>query len=172
VAKPRVLLLATGGTISMQVDRERGGAVPRLSGREILESIPGVAEVARVEVREFGRLPGPHVTIERMWEMRAAVLAALDEDTSRDDVGRPDLEGEFEPGFEDDGGEVGHADTPDDAPLAVPLLHHLKRRARVEPELSLDLVPVVLGPLHRVRAVSGILHVAQISPVHGELLSS
>jgi L-asparaginase len=74
-----VLLLATGGTISMQMDRERGGAVPRLSGREILDSIPGVEDVARVEVREFGRLPGPHVTIERMWEMRAAVLAALDE---------------------------------------------------------------------------------------------
>ncbi len=79
MARPRVLLLATGGTISMQVDRERGGAVPRLSGREILESIPGVQEVAQVDVREFGRLPGPHVTIERMWEMRAAVLAALDE---------------------------------------------------------------------------------------------
>ncbi|MBW3656822.1 MAG: asparaginase, partial [Gemmatimonadetes bacterium] len=79
MAKPRVLLLATGGTISMQVDPERGGAVPRLSGREILDSIPGVEEVARVEVREFGCLPGPHVTIERMWEMRAAVLAALAE---------------------------------------------------------------------------------------------
>jgi L-asparaginase len=74
-----VLLLATGGTISMEVDVERGGAVPRLSGREILDAIPGVDEVARVEVREFGQLPGPHVTIERMWEMRAAVLAALDE---------------------------------------------------------------------------------------------
>lgn len=79
MAKPRVLLLATGGTISMQVDRERGGAVPKLSGREILDAVPGAEEVADVEVREFGSLPGPHVTIERMWEMRAAVLAALDE---------------------------------------------------------------------------------------------
>jgi L-asparaginase len=48
---PRILLLATGGTISMQVDRERGGAVPRLTGQEILDSIPGVEAVARVEVR-------------------------------------------------------------------------------------------------------------------------
>ena len=48
MAKPRVLLLATGGTISMEVDVERGGAVPRLSGREILDAIPGVDEVARV----------------------------------------------------------------------------------------------------------------------------
>lgn len=74
---PRVLLLATGGTISMRRDAERGGAVPRLSGREILEAVPGVEEVARLEVREFGRYPGPHMTIERMWELRTAVLDAF-----------------------------------------------------------------------------------------------
>ena len=77
--RPRILLLATGGTISMQVDRERGGAVPRLSGREILDSLPGVDEVARVEVREFGSFPGPHMTIERMWELRAAIRTAFAE---------------------------------------------------------------------------------------------
>lgn len=77
---PRVLLLATGGTISMQVDAERGGAVPKLTGREILQALPGVERVARVEVREFGAYPGPHITIERMWELRAAILSALAED--------------------------------------------------------------------------------------------
>jgi L-asparaginase len=76
---PRVLLLATGGTISMQVDRERGGAVPRLTGREILNAVPGIDAVARVEVREFGRHPGPHMTIERMWELRGAILEAIGE---------------------------------------------------------------------------------------------
>ena len=76
---PRILLLATGGTISMQVDRERGGAVPVLSGREIVDAAPGVEEVARIEVREFGRHPGPHVTIERMWELRAAIVGAIGE---------------------------------------------------------------------------------------------
>ena len=75
---PRVLLLAAGGTISMRFDPERGGAVPRLSGREILDAVPGVEQVARVEIREFGRFPGPHMTIERMWELRAAILEALE----------------------------------------------------------------------------------------------
>jgi L-asparaginase len=72
-----VLLLAAGGTISMRFDPERGGAVPKMSGREILDSVPGVDDVARVEVQEFGRFPGPHMTIERMWELRAAVLKAF-----------------------------------------------------------------------------------------------
>ncbi|HEX2204618.1 MAG TPA: asparaginase [Longimicrobium sp.] len=76
---PRVLLLATGGTISMRQDAAAGGAVPRLTGREILEAVPGVDQVARLEVREFGRFPGPHMTPERMWELRAAILAAFDE---------------------------------------------------------------------------------------------
>src|SRR5688500_7894977 len=63
----------------MQLDPGRGGAVPRLSGQEILSFVPGVEEVAALEVREFGRYPGPHMTIERMWELRGAILAAFEE---------------------------------------------------------------------------------------------
>jgi L-asparaginase len=76
---PRVVLIATGGTISMRNDPERGGAVPRLTGSEILDTVPGVEKVARMEVREFGRYPGPHMTIERMWELRRAILDAIEE---------------------------------------------------------------------------------------------
>jgi len=79
VAKPRVVVIATGGTISMKIDAERGGAVPRLTGAEIMDSVPGVEEVARLEVREFGRYPGPHMTIDRMWELRRAILDAVAE---------------------------------------------------------------------------------------------
>jgi L-asparaginase len=76
---PKVLLLAAGGTISMRLDPEAGGAVPRLSGRDILDAVPGADAVAEIEVREFGRYPGPHMTIERMWELRAAILDAFSE---------------------------------------------------------------------------------------------
>lgn len=75
-ALPRVLFLAAGGTISMRVDVQAGGAVPSMTGREILETVPGVERIARVDVREFGRFPGPHMTVERMWELRGAVLQA------------------------------------------------------------------------------------------------
>ncbi|CAN5686692.1 asparaginase [soil metagenome] len=72
-----MVLFATGGTISMRQDHERGGAVPQLSGKEILTSVPGWEQYAELEVREFGRYPGPHMTIRRMWELRAAVLTAI-----------------------------------------------------------------------------------------------
>lgn len=75
-SRARVLFLAAGGTISMRVDAARGGAVPRLSGTEIVALVPGIDAVADIEVREFGRYPGPHMTVERMWELRTAVLEA------------------------------------------------------------------------------------------------
>jgi L-asparaginase len=78
-SRPRIVIFATGGTISMRRDPERGGAVPTLTGREILEAVPGVEEIAELRVREFGRFPGPHMTIERMWELRAAILAAVED---------------------------------------------------------------------------------------------
>jgi L-asparaginase len=74
--QPRVVLLTTGGTISMRRDPQRGGAVPQLSGQEILDTVPGIERIAEVEVREFGRYPGPHLTIERMWELRSAIREA------------------------------------------------------------------------------------------------
>lgn len=74
---PRVRLIATGGTISMRVDAAAGGNVPQLTGREIVGTVPGIDRVARLEVEEFGRFPGPHMTPERMWELRARVLAAI-----------------------------------------------------------------------------------------------
>ena len=74
----RVALIATGGTISMGQDIEAGGAVPQLSGEEILRHVPGWQEVARVEVSEFGRFPGPHMTIDHMWALRTAVIEAVE----------------------------------------------------------------------------------------------
>ncbi|HEV2146657.1 MAG TPA: asparaginase [Longimicrobiaceae bacterium] len=76
---PRIALIATGGTISMRLDPERGGAVPRLSGEEIVELVPGIGRVAELKVRDFGRFPGPHMTIERMWALRAEILRAVED---------------------------------------------------------------------------------------------
>jgi L-asparaginase len=71
---PRLALIATGGTISMGEDAERGGAVPKLTGAEILAHVPGWSELATVEVIEFGGYPGPHMTIDLMWRLRGTVL--------------------------------------------------------------------------------------------------
>ena len=73
-----IVIVFTGGTISMRHDASLGGAVPVLSGRDILAAARGVEEVAEVEVDDFGAFPGPHMSPGRMWALRSHVLNHLD----------------------------------------------------------------------------------------------
>jgi len=73
-----IVLLFTGGTISMRFDQGAGGAVPALAGAEIFAATPGLADVAEVEIDDFGAYPGPHMTTQRMWELRGRIAAHLE----------------------------------------------------------------------------------------------
>jgi L-asparaginase len=76
--KPRIAIFFTGGTISMRIDPQTGGAVPALSGEEIIAQVPGLEELAEFDVINFARLPGPHWTPPRMLEL-ARCRAKLDD---------------------------------------------------------------------------------------------
>lgn len=67
-ALPSVLMVFTGGTISMRIVPGRG-AVPAQSGREILDQVPGLTSLADITCEDFGRLPGPHWSPEKMFEL-------------------------------------------------------------------------------------------------------
>ncbi len=62
----------------MRRDASAGGMVPMLSGTEILNHVPDADRVAHIEVHDFGRFPGPHMTIERMWDLRSVVLRFIE----------------------------------------------------------------------------------------------
>ena len=72
-----IVLVFTGGTISMRHDASARGAVPSLTGRDILALAPGLGDLAAMEVDDWGAFPGPHMTIERMWALRGRVLEHL-----------------------------------------------------------------------------------------------
>src|SRR4051812_40740830 len=72
-----IVLLFTGGTISMRHDSAAGGAVPSLSGRDILALAPAIEEIARIEIVDFGAFPGPHMTTQRMWALRNLIAEQL-----------------------------------------------------------------------------------------------
>jgi L-asparaginase len=65
-----IVLLFTGGTISMKHDAALGGAVPTLTGEEIVAATPGLTRVAEIGVEQWGKFPGPHMTVERIWALR------------------------------------------------------------------------------------------------------
>lgn len=79
-----IVILFTGGTISMRHDAAAGGAVPTLRGPDILELVPGIRAMADVEVDDWAAHPGPHMTIARMWELRARIVRHLE---------RPEVDG-------------------------------------------------------------------------------
>lgn len=75
--RPRIAIYFTGGTISMHIDPVTGGAVPALSGEEIVALVPGLDQIADFDLINFGRWPGPHVTPDRMFDLAQAVRAKL-----------------------------------------------------------------------------------------------
>jgi L-asparaginase len=79
-----IVIVFTGGTISMRHDTGARGAVPSLSGREILALAQGIERIADVEVDDWGAHPGPHMTPGLMWELRERVVRHL---------ARPDVDG-------------------------------------------------------------------------------
>lgn len=79
-----IVLVFTGGTISMRHDPAAGGAVPALAGRDIVELVPQLRDIADLEIDDFGSYPGPHMTVELMWSLRNRILHH---------VARPDVRG-------------------------------------------------------------------------------
>ncbi len=75
--KPHLAIFFTGGTISMQIDPRTGGAIPSLSGKEIIARVPGLDEIADFEVRDFARLAGPHMTPSLMMELADQVKTEI-----------------------------------------------------------------------------------------------
>ncbi len=65
-----IALVFTGGTISMRHDPQAGGAVPQLSGKDILAATPIINDIATVRAEDWGSYPGPHMSTERMWALR------------------------------------------------------------------------------------------------------
>lgn len=65
----KILIVFTGGTFSMEIDKNTGGAVPKFSGSELLKKIPQVKTLAKVTCYDFGKYPGPHMTPELMFKL-------------------------------------------------------------------------------------------------------
>jgi L-asparaginase len=80
VASARVAVFSLGGTIAMtHIPGEAGGVRPALTGRQLLDAIPGLAGLGlaglEVEVHEFRRVPGASLTISDVFDLAAAIAS-------------------------------------------------------------------------------------------------
>lgn len=64
-----IIIIFTGGTISMKTDKKSNAAVPAMCSQDILKLIPGIDNIANIHCMDFGMIPGPHMTPEKMLEL-------------------------------------------------------------------------------------------------------
>ncbi len=82
--RPRVVVVFTGGTISMLVDPVTGAAAPALDGQSILARAPGLGRLAEVEPVDWGLVPASHLRFDQILAIARIV---------RDALARPELTG-------------------------------------------------------------------------------
>jgi L-asparaginase len=65
-ALPKVAIVTTGGTIAEKTDPKTGGAVPAVSGNDLIEAVPGLAKIADIQVVNFSNIDSSQMTPD-MW---------------------------------------------------------------------------------------------------------
>ncbi len=85
MTEKRITIISTGGTIAMGVDPKAGGAVPLLSGEDLLKNLPSLRDIARVDIVDFCNKPGPHLLLNDVLEI-SKVIQNLFEQNNADGV--------------------------------------------------------------------------------------
>ncbi len=78
-ARPRVRVIAVGGTISSVSDTPATGVVPKLSAGDLVGGVSGLEEIADLETSDFQPITSNAMTIEGIVGVAAAVRTAFDE---------------------------------------------------------------------------------------------
>lgn len=69
----KIAIIFTGGTISMKIDPTLHAAVPALTSEEVVNMIPNIERLAKIEVINYGNIPSPHITPSMMMEIAELV---------------------------------------------------------------------------------------------------
>jgi L-asparaginase len=78
----KVAVVFTGGTISMKIDPRIAAAIPALSSEEIMSMVTNIDKVADIEIVDFDKIPGPHMTPERMMDLAKTIKTLV----AREDI--------------------------------------------------------------------------------------
>ena len=78
--KKNILVVFTGGTFSMKIDSETGGAIPHYHGEELVGMIPEANNLANISIHNFGNFPGPHMTPKLMLDLAKIVQEQINKE--------------------------------------------------------------------------------------------
>ncbi len=74
----RILIVFTGGTISMTKDDNIGANVPSMNGQDILNMTPGINKIAEIDFLDFSMIPGPHITPQIMLHLSHTIQEKIE----------------------------------------------------------------------------------------------
>ena len=73
----KIIIIFTGGTISMKNDVNTNAVVPSLCGEDILKLTPGIDNIAKIDFLDFGMIPGPHMAPKKMLELSRIIKSKV-----------------------------------------------------------------------------------------------
>jgi L-asparaginase len=77
---PRVVVLATGGTIASQIDPQTGALAPALTGDQLVKAVPGLDKIATITVEQVANI-GSYDMSPDIWRRLATRANQLLQDT-------------------------------------------------------------------------------------------
>lgn len=69
MSKPKLLVISTGGTITMTAATGAAGIAPTLSADDLLAAVPGIGELAEIETITFSTVPGASLSFPQLLEL-------------------------------------------------------------------------------------------------------
>lgn len=82
--KRKIAVIFTGGTISMTINQDTKAATPSLSSGDIMSLVQNIKDIVDLELIDFSAIPGPHMTPEKMMELKAVIS---------EKIAQPDIDG-------------------------------------------------------------------------------
>jgi L-asparaginase len=66
---PLIAVVTTGGTIAEKIDAKTGAVVPAISGYDLMESVPGIKNIARLQVLQLCNIDSSQMTPDIMLKL-------------------------------------------------------------------------------------------------------
>lgn len=82
--KPKIVLVATGGTIASRFDAGKGSTVASQRAAELLNMLPQAGQIADMEIHDFATMPSYEMSVEFAFDLAREIKMLL---------GRPDVAG-------------------------------------------------------------------------------
>jgi len=79
-----VVIIATGGTISMKETSKGAGATPSLGGKELVSNLQALEKgTIKISIKEYATLPSAFFSLDDLWELAEIIRQMYQEDQRR-----------------------------------------------------------------------------------------